>query len=124
MTRLHTDEELEKINHGWEEMFRVLSRPPGADLTELQEARADRVIDIMKYRSLREGEGWEILTGQRDHELGFAPPQAHRANPRTSCKDCGAALTPENKAGSDPARCRDCRRLKKRRENEAYRGRP
>lgn len=109
---------------GWEELEKVLSRPPGLELSELQAARADYFLEKAHAGTLKLGESWAILTGQRDEELHFKPPQAHRANPRKNCKRCGQPLTDENRSNSDPARCQGCRRILKREYNRRYRGTP
>ena len=72
---------------------------------------------------LEKGELFETMAGFRDEEISLgkrAPRIRHNA---IVCRDCHADIKDaENRMKSDPLRCKDCARAKKRAYNQAYRG--
>ncbi|KKN07154.1 hypothetical protein LCGC14_1069990 [marine sediment metagenome] len=118
-------EAVKRLEHpGVLELRKVMGRAPGADLTEVQEARARRIRYLQLSRRLKRGQAWAIATGQEDDELGFLPASAHASRPKGRCKECSADITgPDATMKSDPARCKACRKRKKQQYNVANRGR-
>jgi hypothetical protein len=109
---------------GVEEVLKTLGRAPGAPLSSLQEARAGVAYRKMWAGSAQPGELWAILSGQKDDELLLPKEFQHRSAPRVRCKDCSSDISlPGSRKKSDPARCVECFRKKKHRENQAYRNR-
>ncbi len=107
------------------EVMQVLGRPPGGGFSPLQEARLRRGRELLMYGGAAQGELFELISGQRDHELEVdktatsGRPQVNRA----VCKDCGADLTVQDgRAKSDRARCPACYSAKRKQYNASYRG--
>lgn len=119
-----TFKELLALSHTMRELAEILGRPPGVNnLTAVQRARGERVYALMMSGEAKPGELLAIATGESDPELGFAPRHSKRGNPRTECIDCGVDIRdPASRMKSDPTRCTECRRAKKREYNAAQRG--
>lgn len=124
MAFLLTRPELEELGRTAREMVKVLGRAPGAPLTPLQTVRAERCYDLMMSAQAKPGELLAIAIGDRDYELNLPTGAGHTNPPRTSCLDCSADISdPASRYRSDPARCKKCRKLKKKQYNKTNRSR-
>ena len=103
----------------------MLGRPPSASFSPLQEARAKRIQEVLRKGIAVTGELWELLSGQRDHEINFQAQVAsgRPGKQRSKCKDCSSDISQDDQRyKSDRARCKECYSAKKKVANDRFRG--